>query len=236
MEKKLLKILICINCLGTLQFSNKKLKCNACNKQYEVIDRIPIMLKEDKNLMLKFKNKRHPITKFQFNALDVACGIEPTGDVNVDTENIYLKYGIRPQNFIIASATALPFKNKSFKTANVRWLLEHLKDEEVLMTIKEVERVAERAIFVVPNAYFVPGSWKYSCTAIGTKYREIMLHSPHIQIFNEKMLRELLKGTFKNVRIYGEGTWIEIPILEKFFSLLAKKIPFFSQSLKAYCE
>ena len=218
MEDKLLKILICIECLSdVLWFTERKFVCRNCNKEYKIKNGIPIMLKGSNNSLPNFGNKTYPIAEFSFDMLDIGCGIEPCGDVNVDIENVYSKYGVRPKNFIVASATALPFKNQSFKVAYARWIIEHLKDEEVLKVITEIRRVAKRAIFVVPNAYFIPGCWKYSCTTIGSVYREIMRRSPHIQIFNEKMLRELLKTTFKKIKIYGEGTWIEIPVLEKLF-------------------
>ncbi len=171
-----------------------------------------------------------------FETLDVGCGIDAVGDVNVDIENVFEQYRYKPGNFLVASAMKLPFKEKSFQHANVGELLEHLDDGDILLLLEEVERVTEKATFTVPNAYFIPGAWKYSWTSIGTEYREIMRKYPHIQVFDRMMLEDLLKLFYKKVRIYGKGTWIDIWPINKLLALMARYIPFLAQTLVAHCE
>lgn len=168
--------------------------------------------------------------------LDVGCGIDPEGDVNIDVENVKVEYNCRPQNFIVASATQLPFKDKSFELVKCHDVIEHLEDEEILATLAEIKRVADRAVVKVPNAYFIPGAWKYSWSSLGTDYRRIMRRFPHRQIFDEPMLRDALKMVFKRVRIRGWGCWIAIPGLQRVLRLLSPLIPFLGQLLVAHCE
>jgi hypothetical protein len=182
---------------------------------------------------VKIKKKKPGKTN---EVIDIGCGIDAVGDVNIDIENVYTQYGCKPGNFIVASAMALPFKEKSFKRANVSEVLEHLDDDDILMLLEEVKRVAEKATFTVPNAYFIPGAWKYSWTSIGTDYREMMRKCPHIQVFDRMMLTDLLTLFYDKVRIYGKGTWVDVRPFNKLLALLARRIPFLSQTLIAHCE
>ena|GEM_PF-1793944 len=66
--------------------------------------------------------------------LDVGCGDVPKGDVNVD-----LFFYVKCQNFVIAEAHHLPFKNGVFGKVYSKHCLEHL--ENPLKFFKEVKRV-----------------------------------------------------------------------------------------------
>ena len=172
----------------------------------------------------------------KFKILDVGCGIDPEGEVNIDITNVVEEYGNRPPRFIIASACSLPFKDKSFIEARCNDLIEHLEDEEIIAVLKELNRVADRVIIKIPNAYFIPGSWKYSWTTLNTDYRRIMRNFPHKQVFDTMMLREALEPIFKKVSIRGWGCWIDIPVLKRILAFISPVVPFLSQVLIAYCE
>jgi len=55
------------------------------------------------------------------SVLDVGCGDDPKGDVNVD---VYIPSTL-PKNFILASAELLPFKNNSFDVVRSAYAIEH---------------------------------------------------------------------------------------------------------------
>ncbi len=172
----------------------------------------------------------------KFGILDVACGIDPEGDVNIDIVNVVEEYGHRPGRFIVAAAQHLPFRDKSFEEARCNDLIEHLEDEEIAAVLNELNRVADRVVIKVPNAYFIPGSWKYSWTTLNTDYRKMMRQFPHKQIFDYMMLRGALEPVFKKVTVRGWGCWIDIPVLRRILALLSPVVPFLSQLLIARCE
>jgi predicted SAM-dependent methyltransferase len=172
----------------------------------------------------------------KFGMLDMGCGMDAKGDVNIDVQKVYLKYKGKPKNFILASAVYLPFKNDAFKIARANHLIEHFSDNEVIKCLKEIRRVAGSAIITVPNVYWLPGSWKYGWTSIESENRKNMLLFPHKQIFDTVMLRNTLKLVFEKVTIIGKGTWISIWPLDKILTLLSRKITFISRELVAICE
>ena len=91
-----------------------------------------------------------------FHSLDVGCGVDFRGDVNVDlypkeyfSRKINLK---RNPNFIVADCHYLPFNSKSFETVFCSHLLEHL-GVDVTRTVKELLRVSkEKVVIRVPSA------------------------------------------------------------------------------------
>lgn len=172
-----------------------------------------------------------------FELLDIGCGMDPAGDVNCDMENVVTDLGCRPQNFVIASAMALPFKSGSFHKARMMEVLEHLDDEQVIAALKETRRVATKAVISVPNAYCIPMAWKYSWTTIGSTYRQMLRKCPHQQIFDEAMFYLTLRIVYDKVKIKGaDGTWIAIPLLEKVLTALSGRVPFVARMLVADCE
>jgi SAM-dependent methyltransferase len=172
----------------------------------------------------------------EFEVLDIGCGIDPEGDVNVDIENVFTEYGRRPRNFIVATSSRLPFKDKAFRLVKCHDLIEHLDDEEIIATLEEIKRVSDRAVIKVPNAYFIPGAWKYSWSSLRTDYRAMMRKFPHRQLFDEPMLKDALELVFPRVKIRGWGCWIAIPGLQSLLRLLAPVVPFLGQLLVAHCE
>jgi len=91
--------------------------------------------------------------KLPFRRLDVGCGTNPTGDVNVDLYTDFSPHTgdqlhpdtfqkIEPKrisNFIKAEGCHLPFRNDSFEEVYSSHLIEHIKAP--LMFLKELARV-----------------------------------------------------------------------------------------------
>ena len=102
-----------------------------------------------------------------FEVLDVGCGTNPMGDVNID-----LHIGVSEHrdskplipkdipNFLRCSATHLPFKTNSFNTVFSKYCLEHVgsKPQESnpapYITLREMIRVSKRIIEIyVPHRF-----------------------------------------------------------------------------------
>jgi len=85
--------------------------------------------------------------------LDVGCGTNPTGHVNIDALQGWDKEKIDHvkhfQNFMIADGMNLPFKNKAFELVNCIMTLEHFINPA--KAIRDFVYVANRSFFVVPN-------------------------------------------------------------------------------------
>jgi SAM-dependent methyltransferase len=75
-----------------------------------------------------------------FLILDVGCGVNPRGDVNVDFARggDYGQYRTRAD--LIASAESLPFRDESFDRVHFHGLLHHLRNPE--LGWREILRVA----------------------------------------------------------------------------------------------
>ena len=90
---------------------------------------------------------------YPFLILDVGCGSNPTGHVNVDTlrewgdESIVQVKTFRC--FIVADGMNLPFRNKVFDLVNCIMTLEHFIDPA--KAIRDFVYVANRCYLVVPN-------------------------------------------------------------------------------------
>lgn len=93
-----------------------------------------------------------------FKMLDVGCGVRPRGDVNID----FFRDGLNPQvgdqiqgefmspqkieNFIVADAMHLPFKDESFNVVFSSNTIEHVQNP--LLMLQEMCRVANRKVIV----------------------------------------------------------------------------------------
>jgi ubiquinone/menaquinone biosynthesis C-methylase UbiE len=89
--------------------------------------------------------------------LDVGCGNEPHGDVNMDLyrrENIHRKGNINIRkipDFILADCHYLPFKDASFEIVFCSHVLEH-KGINLKLVCEELLRVAKKQVMIrVPS-------------------------------------------------------------------------------------
>ena len=94
---------------------------------------------------------------------DIGSGsIEPimvcnvASSVAVDLSTLALRV-LKQKGFkghrICASATILPFKNKTFEITTCNELIEHLSLEQIKETISELSRIAKRVVMTTPNCY-----------------------------------------------------------------------------------
>jgi ubiquinone/menaquinone biosynthesis C-methylase UbiE len=93
--------------------------------------------------------------------LDIGCGHDPKGDINLDLYPNATKHRSLDQrreddyplntkaikNFIVADACYLPFNKNSFDTAYSKDTIEHLKNP--MLMIKEMKRISKDQIIVI---------------------------------------------------------------------------------------
>lgn len=84
--------------------------------------------------------------------LDVGCGSLPRGDINIDV----IRYDY--ENFVLADARHLPFKDKVFTHLMVYNVLEHLPN--VSNALAECHRVSEN-VEVRADSIFSLANWFY---------------------------------------------------------------------------
>ncbi len=82
----------------------------------------------------------------EFNILDVGSGNEPRGDVNVDLFRGLVSPKKRANNFVVADAAFLPFRDEAFDVAFSAFTIEQVK--EPFLMLKEMCRVAKRKAIV----------------------------------------------------------------------------------------
>ncbi len=118
--------------------------------------------------------------------LDVGCGVDPKGDVNVDLYigevspdiHVFLDQRKIP-NGIKASCYNLPFKSAIFDKVYSRALLEHL--DSPLRALREMIRVAKKDIELsVPHRYFRHNIWRPPAR--------------HKQFFNTRTMLKMLRS------------------------------------------
>lgn len=146
--------------------------------------------------------------------LDVGCGANPHGNVNIDAypENReHCAKGWNPkevENFVLADAHKLPFRNKTFNGVICFHALEHL--ENPLMALTEMNRVCNGIIEIrVPSQY------------------SISRPKTHLFTWNMDTLSNLLKRIFPHVEVSYTN---DIQVLGK-TNTLRKWIPFINNLL-----
>ena len=72
--------------------------------------------------------------------LDIGCGFDWTGDVNVDIRIIHPT----PKNFVVCDCSALPFKNQIFNRVYASHVLEHNSFRTIINILGEWKRVLNR--------------------------------------------------------------------------------------------
>lgn len=76
--------------------------------------------------------------------LDVGCGSDPKGDINIDIKNH--KNLMLDRIFVLADAHNIPFKDKVFSVTVAFHVIEHLKNP--LKALKEMARVTEGKVIL----------------------------------------------------------------------------------------
>lgn len=157
-----------------------------------------------------------------FETLDVGCGNNPRGDVNVDCfpnrrDQCVIGWDTKKvRNFVLADCEYLPFQDAVFKKIFAIHVLEHLKNPP--QALKEWKRVGEIVVIRVPSAY------------------DLDQTKTHIYTWNQATLTNLLDKIFENVRVFYTSKRIH------FRGRLTKYIPFlrllvnrFPAEIRAVC-
>jgi ubiquinone/menaquinone biosynthesis C-methylase UbiE len=97
---------------------------------------------------------------FQLKTLDVGCGAEPKGDVNIDyfindRSQCITEYDPKKiPNFIRAVAYPLPFRDNSFEIVRASHVLEHL--DSPINALREWKRVCSKTVVIYVPSDFSP--------------------------------------------------------------------------------
>lgn len=119
--------------------------------------------------------------------LDIGCGPNPQGTVNIDLFQGWSPHtkgtidGRTIPNFIQGDAHYLPFKDHAFDLVYVSHLLEHLQDPD--RCLRELARISEAAVIRVPNN---PVTWE---------------HPEHLYSWSKSSLRNLLRHYYTHVTV-----------------------------------
>lgn len=116
-----------------------------------------------------------------WRTLDIGCGEVPKGDVNID---IYVPQRL-PQNFVLASAEYLPFRDRAFEVVRSSYVLEHCTIPT--QSIKEHIRCARaRAIIITDNSEWL-GDYLFRLLGWGR-----IFHPEHCYRWTTEYLHNLL--------------------------------------------
>jgi SAM-dependent methyltransferase len=139
--------------------------------------------------------------------LDVGCGSNPKGDINIDAfPNDFSHHEAtwnpkNVKNFVLANAHSLPFRDNVFRGVLCSHTLEHL--EHPLVGLREMNRVCDGTVQIT-----IPSQFDLNTT------------TTHLYTWNPKDLRNLLSRVFREVTInYKIGRLLK-------HGRLARYIPF----------
>lgn len=190
-------------------------QCSFCNRQYPIINGIANFLpdglrewteKKDKPVSgwkpgLRGWSPSAPIKVLSFGIgegrleprqtgtiLDVGCGDIAKGDVNID---IYVPKPL-PQNFVLASAELLPFKDNSFDTVRSAYVIEHnLFPVEM---IKEHVRVCKKRVEIFTDNSDWVGIYVYRFLNTGSIFHDEHYYKWSMEYFKNILNRLNYKG------------------------------------------
>lgn len=122
--------------------------------------------------------------------LDIGCGGTDNefglsgfpSDVGIDIRRPF----VRRENFVLASAEALPFRDKCFNFAQSFEVLEHVNNPYLMLS--EMKRTARKILVTTPNSLQLPNV----LMSIARKNHAYICHSDHILIWSKAELENLL--------------------------------------------
>jgi len=136
-----------------------------------------------------------------FRRLDIGCGSDPKGNVNLD---LYPEYTIhrgfktkidtkKTRNFVKGDSLHLPFKNKAFSIVYSKNVIEHT--DNPIQFIRECMRVANKEVELsLPHRY----------DRRGLNLRQAKAHKHY---FSMKWIKEALKEYYTEIECF----WIPKP-------------------------
>ena len=149
--------------------------------------------------------------------LDIGCGLNPQGDVNIDIDRSIPKQKLIP-NFILADAQNLPFRDKCFSRARASHVPEHILNP--IKAFEEWKRVAKIVEIYTPSAF------------------DLDQTKNHIYTWNLHTFKNILSMVFKKVDVdYTSKLSVIHGRLGKHLSILNLMLAKlgFRRELKAIC-
>lgn len=157
-----------------------------------------------------------------FKTLDVGCGANPIGDVNIDAYHNRKEQSLNScnlkniNNFIFADAEKLPFRADIFDRLYASHVLEHIRNP--LDALKEWKRVAKVTIILVPSAY------------------DLDRTRTHIFTWSASTLENLLREVFNEVRVSYTPQRIRLGKIGRYLPFLYLITNRFPREIKAICS
>lgn len=146
--------------------------------------------------------------------LDIGCGIGYLSNlfndyvgIDIDKEAVTIAKKNTGDNYIIADATDLPFRNNVFNTCIAYDFIEHIKN--VNRVLAEMKRVSGKAII--------------SCVCFSSYYRLFVYDETHLWLPKPNELLLALKECFARVRMFKTSGLFAVPHFLNTF--LSKYLP-----------
>lgn len=146
--------------------------------------------------------------------LDVGCGIGYSArlfdnyvGIDANKEAITIAKKNTDGNYIIASASNLPFRSNTFDTCISYDFIEHVKDIDHVLT--EIRRIASKVII--------------SCVDFSSYYRFFTYDETHESLFAPEELFKLMRKYFRLVRLFRASGLFMVPHLVNNF--LSRYLP-----------
>lgn len=194
----------------------------------DAIDAATTQLRQ--NLEAETKQQGSPALKFDTSkiqwkkprVLDVGCGAQAQGDVNVDLypedrqqcRKVWNPKNVK--NFVLADAAYLPFQNDAFDLLTARHVLEHL--HEPLQALNEWKRVSPTVHVTTPSEYSLDRT------------------ATHLYTWNISSLKNLLNQVFIEVQVsYTTQKNVLFGWLLKRLPLVGLLLNRFPSEIKATC-
>jgi len=138
-----------------------------------------------------------------------ARGIEIRRPAIVDA----LTEEVKPFVHLYEGALPLPFESDRFAAVVCTEVLEHVPDP--VATVRELARLAPRALFTVPDMSAVPALFPHAVVPWH------LLEASHLSFFTQRSLGALLGGAYREVRFSRLGRFV-VNGTEVFTSLVAR--------------
>ncbi|MFH1601781.1 MAG: hypothetical protein ABIB61_02370 [Candidatus Shapirobacteria bacterium] len=162
-----------------------------------------------------------PRNREKLSVLDVGCGDDFNGDVNID---VYLPQPL-PPNFLLASGEKLPFKNDVFNIVRSAYVVEHCL--EPIEFIKEQIRVSQKIVKIYTDNSDWLGIIAYRILNTGSIFHDEHYYKWSKEYFENILNRLNLKG---KVTIFNSSPALLIRLLA-LLGKLPRVGPFFYRDL-----
>lgn len=168
--------------------------------------------------------KKQQINRNSILILDIGCGESPKGNINID---IYIPKEI-PENFILASAEYLPFKDNTCDIVESSYVIEHCINP-VNFILNQVRISKDKVIIVTDNSEWIGDYW-FRLVGSGR-----IFHDEHYYRWTVEYLDNLLKrlGLRAKVCACNLSTTLAVKVIS-FLGRLPRIGRLFYRDIKSY--